>query len=830
MPHDAVTDFLTHPTSSRFENAVAQARETVHHTAARIVRDDELADDVAQEVFTRLWEQRLPASGVESGTALLLRTTVLIATERLRSECRRRAAERRLRRAAPLHEGSAFTRDDVLDLQEALLSLKQKLGSCVMLRYYGGFGVNEIARELSIHPRTVLRRLGEARGILRERLATPALLSILSILVREAEAARSAIGCSPELARRLAEIPAAVPAPQPAGAGRRIATRTGTAGRRAAALRWAAVIFLAAAPLLGGWMLLAGGGGGSDIRAARRELTADASRGLAPRPQPALARAEPASRVGPRAAAREAAPETRSAPSDKPIEAAPAAPAAPAGPVALRDKFEKPALPAALQVRAADQHGRLLADGSVVFRVHGLPTLDDVGQYDAAGRTQAASEIVHLRSLADATFAARSLAEENPLRIEGIAGDLQAFEVEARVAAVGVTAGEPVRFRLKPGELTKVEITATVGPRLEIEVVDDWTSLPIAGAGVTAGNVRVERPSGAAAVEIATEELRWETSAEGRCTLPGLFSERRAVRVDAAGYEPAVKDLGPVDEEDPPLRVTVRLRRPEVDSPKTGSLVVLAVDSARRPVAGARIRIIGWKRREEKETDAGGACRLEGLREGDYHCRIVQVRGYPPGVLPGELRGDGPPWAQASVKAGEEARVTVGAVRGAASLVVDVVDAKGRPAAGVRVGCLGRADFRYGVTDARGRAVFDRLRDDTFTVTLEDPQRWALVADPVPLSGVERKQVRVQQGSAALRGRVVGAGGGPPSAKVTVTAEGKWRASVETDAEGRFEIAGAPPGTYEVSAWSAGKRMSDAVTVVVDRRGDPAPLEVRLQP
>ncbi len=66
-------------------------------------------------------------------------------------------------------------------------------------------------------------------------------------------------------------------------------------------------------------------------------------------------------------------------------------------------------------------------------------------------------------------------------------------------------------------------------------------------------------------------------------------------------------------------------------------------------------------------------------------------------------------------------------------------------------------------------------------------------------------------GTASLAGRIVPA---RPGSEVVLLYEGKERAAVQTDSEGRYEFTGLPPGSYEVQARAPG-HTADASTVVI---------------
>jgi len=139
--------------------------------AARIDRDS--AEDVAHEVFLKLWRHGARFGGRARLATWLYRLTVNAALDHHR--------QRRVRAAAGLDslgETSASPFDDGdaarLDLAAALAELPARLRWPVMLRFYGGFDYGEIARALGCREGTVASRLSRALARLGERLGASA--------------------------------------------------------------------------------------------------------------------------------------------------------------------------------------------------------------------------------------------------------------------------------------------------------------------------------------------------------------------------------------------------------------------------------------------------------------------------------------------------------------------------------------------------------------------------------------------------------------------------------------------------------------------------------
>jgi RNA polymerase sigma-70 factor (ECF subfamily) len=149
--------------------------------ARRLVADDALAEDVAQEVFLRLWQE--PERYDRERGALrsfLLAQTHGRAIDRVRSEtARRRREERDAAQSPPRQEapeGPVVERAVADEVRRALGTLTEQEQKAVELAYFGGHSYREVARILRLPEGTVKGRIRTALSKLREELAERDLL------------------------------------------------------------------------------------------------------------------------------------------------------------------------------------------------------------------------------------------------------------------------------------------------------------------------------------------------------------------------------------------------------------------------------------------------------------------------------------------------------------------------------------------------------------------------------------------------------------------------------------------------------------------------------
>ena len=320
------------------------------------------------------------------------------------------------------------------------------------------------------------------------------------------------------------------------------------------------------------------------------------------------------------------------------------------------------------------------------------------------------------------------------------------------------------------------------------------------------------------------------SATDGRYEVEGLRPDTlHEVRIQAAGFAPFVED----DE----ARVAITQGFMELDFvlEPGAALAGRVVDPEGAPVRGARVSVEarGGRRVAERVQDLVAVSGPAGA---------WTIAGVPPRV---ELvvRAEHDTWsavetAPLSLRAGETRDVALTLGRGA-RLEGRVVDARGSPVADARVrwgpiaeGEEGRtrdafrADQLLGPrvvrTSADGVFVLDRLEAGTLVVKVEadghpDWYRRDLVVpadgDPLPL------RVELETG-APIAGRVLDAVTRRPVEGVWIYARrqddaneesgeredpGRIRplVSIQTDAEGRYELPPVPPGRYEVVAWFA---------------------------
>ncbi len=132
--------------------------------ATRLLRRRDLAEEVTQEIFTRLWtrpERFDPARGALR--TFLLSDTHGRSVDLLRSELARRAREEREGRMAPPAprdlESEVMTSVTNERVRRALAALSDGEREAITLAYFGGYSYREVAEQLGAPEGTIKSRI-----------------------------------------------------------------------------------------------------------------------------------------------------------------------------------------------------------------------------------------------------------------------------------------------------------------------------------------------------------------------------------------------------------------------------------------------------------------------------------------------------------------------------------------------------------------------------------------------------------------------------------------------------------------------------------------------
>ena len=150
--------------NDEFQAQVALYKDTVFRIAYSYSRNSADAEDIAQEVFLKLFRYEKPFPSSEQEKAWLIRVTMNQSKDHLRKRWLRTFF---LPEEAATPVSAAAPQTDVL---EAVLSLPVRYRMAVHLYYYEDYAVREIAEILSCSETAVQTRLQRGRAMLKEKL------------------------------------------------------------------------------------------------------------------------------------------------------------------------------------------------------------------------------------------------------------------------------------------------------------------------------------------------------------------------------------------------------------------------------------------------------------------------------------------------------------------------------------------------------------------------------------------------------------------------------------------------------------------------------------
>lgn len=148
-----------------FLSAVEQHQNMVYRMALHYFGAPQDAEDVMQEVFLRLYTQEKPFESTEHLRRWLMRVTVNLCKDALKSPWRKRRVALDVLAAEPV-----FDRTEQRELYREVMALPEKYRTVLNLYYYEELSTKEIAELLGLRQTAITTRLSRARELLKNRL------------------------------------------------------------------------------------------------------------------------------------------------------------------------------------------------------------------------------------------------------------------------------------------------------------------------------------------------------------------------------------------------------------------------------------------------------------------------------------------------------------------------------------------------------------------------------------------------------------------------------------------------------------------------------------
>ena len=178
--HDKQRPEREPPTATQkraLEEIIALHERWVRSVVLAVTGRPDDVDDVTQQVWMRLWENRDQLASITDLRKWLYRMTRNAAVDAGRSTTRRRGLWRRFKllwrpeRSGPRPDDDLIAAERSKITMQAIESLGEKYRTVLVLRVWRDMSYNEIAQTLDITPLAVETRLVRARRMLRAKLA-----------------------------------------------------------------------------------------------------------------------------------------------------------------------------------------------------------------------------------------------------------------------------------------------------------------------------------------------------------------------------------------------------------------------------------------------------------------------------------------------------------------------------------------------------------------------------------------------------------------------------------------------------------------------------------
>jgi len=148
--------------ASWMEAVIKKHQNKLYRTALAIMGGKTDAEDIVQDAFIKLFEKQQDFESPEHEAAWLIRVTVNLCKNRLRSHW--------WRRTVPLLDTYPARNDAQTGIVQAIMALPSKYRGVIHLFYYEGYSTKEIAEITAQNESTVRQQLTRARRRLKDFL------------------------------------------------------------------------------------------------------------------------------------------------------------------------------------------------------------------------------------------------------------------------------------------------------------------------------------------------------------------------------------------------------------------------------------------------------------------------------------------------------------------------------------------------------------------------------------------------------------------------------------------------------------------------------------
>jgi len=156
-----------------FNLLVGRLKDSMYRISLQIVKDDELAEDVVQEVFIKVWDKRVELADIENLDAYCYRMTRNLSIDKTRLKHYKTtdlSGAYRLEHSQPTPVQAAEINDTMELVKKWIQELPESQKTVLLLRDFEGLSYKEIADSLEMPLNQVKVYLFRARQYLRNNM------------------------------------------------------------------------------------------------------------------------------------------------------------------------------------------------------------------------------------------------------------------------------------------------------------------------------------------------------------------------------------------------------------------------------------------------------------------------------------------------------------------------------------------------------------------------------------------------------------------------------------------------------------------------------------
>lgn len=187
MSDAAILAQISEGNMQAFKELMVRYESRIYHFTLKLVRSEELAEEITQDAFIRLWETRESLSSIDSIGAWLHTLSKNRSLNMLKEKAARFAREEKYAGMKDLQvslEEDINLNDYQRIVNDLIGQLPPKRKEIFLLKTREGLSIEEIGRQLNLSPHTVKNQLGKSYLTMRQLMSELIYLMLLAPLLQ----------------------------------------------------------------------------------------------------------------------------------------------------------------------------------------------------------------------------------------------------------------------------------------------------------------------------------------------------------------------------------------------------------------------------------------------------------------------------------------------------------------------------------------------------------------------------------------------------------------------------------------------------------------------